>query len=373
VTFKPLKLPPRNAQTKPKLLWFSPTPQHSSSFSLVSRELLKRVEGFEKYYAGLHYYGAPQTFEDYTLLPCQSAEQLLYYASNIKPDILVLHHSPVSLQGLNPIAENLKKNAKKLVLIVPVEGYPMTFNFEPLFKQADLIITHSRYSQECLAKHGFKSEVIYHGVSPIFKPAKEKPNPFTVGVVSSHVWRKQLTRIIDAYNIIRARNHPIDLKIYASTYDASPWMPDLKKYMETVAPEAYYHEGIYVNIPLSYEKMPQIYHQFSVLANPVSESFGLTMLEAMACGVVPITIPELSSAPEVVGDCGIYVKVKDTLTLNIGRIALVDVEDLAEKIIWASQNPDKLERLSHKAVERAKNFTWENSADRLKSLMRRIM
>jgi glycosyltransferase involved in cell wall biosynthesis len=369
VPFKPLHLPPRQTVApKPRLLWFSPTPQHSSSFSLVSRELLERLEGFDVYYVAIQYFGVPVDLGKYKLLPCTYPDQLIHYISTFKPKILVLHHSPISLKALNPIAGELKKNVEKLVLICPVEGYPMTFDFEPLFSQADVIITHSRYSQECLAKHGFKSEVIYHGVSPIFKPAKEKPNPFTVGVVSSHVWRKQLTRIIDAHRIVRMQNHPIALKIYASTYDQTPWMPDVKRYAQITDPEAYFHETVYQNIPTAYENMPKIYHQFSVLANPVTEGFGLTVLEAMACGVVPITITHGACA-EVVGDCGLYADIKDYLTLNIGRVALVDVEDLADKILWAYKNPDKLEKLAEKSVERAKTFTWEKAVEKLKKLL----
>ncbi|MGB9672363.1 MAG: glycosyltransferase family 4 protein [Candidatus Norongarragalinales archaeon] len=366
--FKPLLLPPRHLNPKPKLLWFSPTPQHSSSFSLVSRELLERLEGFDIYYVAQHYYGSPVDFGKYKLLPCNNEEQLAHYVVTLKPQIIVLHHSPTVLRIFNTIAEALKKNVEKLVIMAPIEGYPMTFDFEPLFSQADIIITHSKYSQDCLFKHGFKSEIVYHGVSPIFKPSNEKPNPFTVGVVSSHVWRKQLTRIIDAHRIVRTYNHPVALKIYASTYDRSPWMPDLKRYAQITNPEAYFHETAYQNIPASYESMPKIYHQFTVLANPITEGFGLSCLEAMASGVVPITITH-GACPEVVGDCGLYANVKDYLTLNIGRVALVDVEDLAEKIIWAYQNPDKLEKLAEKAVERAKTFSWEKAVEKLKNLI----
>jgi glycosyltransferase involved in cell wall biosynthesis len=368
VPFKPLRLPPKHLTSNPKLLWFSPTPQHSSSFSLVSKELLQRLEGFDTYYAAQHYYGSPVDAGQYKLLPCNSPEQLAHYVVTLKPKILVLHHAPISLRAFNSIAEAFKKSVEKLALITPVEGYPMTFEFEPLFSQADTIITHSRYSQECLAKHGFKSEIIYHGISPIFKPSAEKPNPFTVGVVSSHVWRKQLTRIIDAHRIVRMHNHPVALKIYASTYDQSPWMPDVKRYAQITDPEAYFHETVYQNIPTAYENMPKIYHQFSVLANPVTEGFGLTVLEGMASGVVPITITH-GACPEVVGDCGLYANIKDYLTLNIGRIVLVDVEDLADKIVWAYQNPDKLEKLAEKAVERAKTFTWEKAVEKLKRLL----
>jgi glycosyltransferase involved in cell wall biosynthesis len=56
----------------------------------------------------------------------------------------------------------------------------------------------------------------------------------------------------------------------------------------------------------------------------------------------------------------------------MGRFAIPDTEELAEKMVWASQNPDKLEKLAEKAVERAKAFTWENVVGRLNELFKRV-
>ena len=54
------------------------------------------------------------------------------------------------------------------------------------------------------------------------------------------------------------------------------------------------------------EKLPLIYNAFDVYCFPSvsgEETFGLTVLEAMACGVPPI-VPNFDGVPSVVGDAG---------------------------------------------------------------------
>jgi glycosyltransferase involved in cell wall biosynthesis len=90
----------------------------------------------------------------------------------------------------------------------------------------------------------------------------------------------------------------------------------------------------------------------------------------MATGTVPIIVNH-GASPEIVGDCGIYARISDYLDTVIGKIALVNVNDLADKIIWAVQNPDELRKLAAKGLARAKLFSWQTAADRLGELLAR--
>lgn len=76
----------------------------------------------------------------------------------------------------------------------------------------------------------------------------------------------------------------------------------------------------------------------------VYEGFGLPPLEAMGCGVVPIT-SNVSSLPEVVGDAGLLVHPQDTAALADAMRLLVD-------------DPALRAAMSTKAVARAAQFTW---------------
>lgn len=98
------------------------------------------------------------------------------------------------------------------------------------------------------------------------------------------------------------------------------------------------------------DDLPAIYSGADVLALPSHyEGFGLTALEAMACGV-PAVVANRSSLPEVVGDAGLLVDPDDPAAIADGlRRALVDDALRAELI--------------RTGVARAATFTWRRTAE----------
>ncbi len=96
-------------------------------------------------------------------------------------------------------------------------------------------------------------------------------------------------------------------------------------------------------------QLPVIYNGAHVLILPsFYEGFGMPALEAMACGT-PVIVSDTSSLPEVVGDVGLLINPNDpdTLIAALNR-ALNDLE-------WREQARDA-------GIQRAKQFTWERSA-----------
>jgi glycosyltransferase involved in cell wall biosynthesis len=80
------------------------------------------------------------------------------------------------------------------------------------------------------------------------------------------------------------------------------------------------------------------------------EGFGMPLVEAMACGT-PVITSNISSMPEVAGDAGLYV---DPLS----------IEEIAEAMRQIAESPALRAKLSAAALERAKRFTWEETARR---------
>jgi len=84
----------------------------------------------------------------------------------------------------------------------------------------------------------------------------------------------------------------------------------------------------------------------------ILEGFGLTILEAMACGKT-VVASNTAAIPEVVGDAGILVEPKNP-------------DALAEAIIDLLNNENKRKKLEKQALKRAhEKFTWSASADEL--------
>ena len=91
-----------------------------------------------------------------------------------------------------------------------------------------------------------------------------------------------------------------------------------------------------------------LYQAASVYATPSSyEGFGLTPLEAMACGVPPI-VANRTSLPEVVGDAGLIVE--------------PTVEAFAEAIVRIFRDDALRRDLTDRSLARAATFSWERAA-----------
>lgn len=100
---------------------------------------------------------------------------------------------------------------------------------------------------------------------------------------------------------------------------------------------------------VSQEALPAVYNMARVLVMPsFYEGFGLTALEAMACGTMPI-VSSRSSLPEVVGDVGLQIDPDDPTTITAAlQHALTD--------------DDWREDMQQRGLERAAKFTWERTA-----------
>ena len=89
------------------------------------------------------------------------------------------------------------------------------------------------------------------------------------------------------------------------------------------------------------------------------EGFGLTPLEAMACGT-PVVTTGAGSLPEVVGDAALVVPAGDVAALaRAMRAALTD--------------PDLAARMSARGLERAASFSWRRCAEETLAVYRRTV
>ena len=115
------------------------------------------------------------------------------------------------------------------------------------------------------------------------------------------------------------------------------------------------------------EKLPMVYNAFDVycfLSMSGEETFGLTVLEAMACGVPPI-VPNFDGVPSVVGDAGLIADAEN-FDQDIGTlVSYPSPIDFSEKINRLLSDDGMRQTLSQKARKRALSFTWDKTARRI--------
>ena len=135
--------------------------------------------------------------------------------------------------------------------------------------------------------------------------------------------------------------------------------PNLGRYASRKMPDNLVYVGFHPR-----EKLPLIYNAFDVYCFPSmsgEETFGLTVLEAMACGVPPV-VPNFDGVPSVVGDAGL---VADAENFDQDVATLVSYPcpmSFSEKINSLLNNAEMWKTLSEKARQRSLLFTWSKTA-----------
>lgn len=98
------------------------------------------------------------------------------------------------------------------------------------------------------------------------------------------------------------------------------------------------------------KKLPGLYANASVFCYPsLYEGFGIPLLEAMAAGC-PMVACDSSSVPEVVGGAGLLFDPKDPDDLPRKIEKIINDKKMAADLVW-------------KGKERARQFTWDKTAD----------
>jgi glycosyltransferase involved in cell wall biosynthesis len=107
------------------------------------------------------------------------------------------------------------------------------------------------------------------------------------------------------------------------------------------------------------DELPDLYRRARMLLLPsLYEGFGLTALEAMACGT-PVVVSRHASLPEVVGDAGVFVDAEEAGSIAVAIRRLFT--DDAEARLHATRG-----------LARAALFSWEKTARGVQEVLRRV-
>ncbi|MEI6040024.1 MAG: glycosyltransferase family 1 protein [Candidatus Berkelbacteria bacterium] len=103
----------------------------------------------------------------------------------------------------------------------------------------------------------------------------------------------------------------------------------------------------------------ELYRQAAIFAYPsLYEGFGLPVIEAQQYGV-PVLTSNISSLPEAVGDGGVQIDPLDINSIARGLQRLLEDKELAQS-------------LGQKALEHAKKYSWEVSAQKILDILKEV-
>jgi glycosyltransferase involved in cell wall biosynthesis len=164
-------------------------------------------------------------------------------------------------------------------------------------------------------------------------------------------WRKRVDMLIAAHQgVFRATGVPLAL---VGAEFSRPKNSATIQAMREASPGS-----IVVVGEVTPERLPALYRQADLHVLPsIYEGFGLTILEAMACGC-PVIATTGGAVPEVAGDAAELVRPDHAADLEAAAIALL-------------RDDSARERLRLRGLERASRFTWERTARETLALYRR--
>lgn len=170
--------------------------------------------------------------------------------------------------------------------------------------------------------------------------------------------RKNVRRIIEAYSYLPESLRREYQLVIAGRYQhlGHPLFPDPRETVSRLGLERYV---IFTGQIREQDKAP-LYSAATVYMFPsLYEGFGMTVLEAMACGT-PVVTSNLSALPEVVGDAGVLVDP-------------YDAEQISRALAELLENQGRREELSRRGLERARRFTWPQVADQTVRVYKQIL
>jgi glycosyltransferase involved in cell wall biosynthesis len=229
------------------------------------------------------------------------------------------------------------------------------------------IVTVSNTVKNELIEHfgiaGDKIEAIHDGVDQIFKPLLEREKMIEglkrigvegeyylhVGLGGLNEKKKNLRRLIEAYDLVRREKDPVRLVI------AAPARDDDKETIERLLGSSALSDKIIFLSDISPKILNLLYNGAKALVFPsLYEGFGLPIIEAMACGC-PVITSNMHAMKEVAEGAAILVNPYNT-------------DEIADAMLNLLTDPVLRNELMQKGLKRASEFSLSKCVEKHRAL-----
>jgi glycosyltransferase involved in cell wall biosynthesis len=205
--------------------------------------------------------------------------------------------------------------------------------------------------------------VVHNAVESIFQPLpKSEVGAFRrnqgitdetlllLNVGANHP-RKNIGRILEAIAILKDKDLPVQFLKAGADFSA-----EQKQFIQAKGLESHIK---YVGKP-DKSTLVHFYNAADVLVAPsLHEGFGITLLEAMACGT-PVITSNTSAMPEVVGEAGVLI---DPLSTN----------EIVAAVIRLQHDSAYRQELVNRSLNQVKGFTWKSTAEHVAQVYERTL
>ncbi|RLG10819.1 hypothetical protein DRN73_06910 [Candidatus Pacearchaeota archaeon] len=222
---------------------------------------------------------------------------------------------------------------------------------ESTLSYADAVITVSRkLKSEMLDDYNIKEKKVFYipnGVDlKVFHPDNSIPEEKKITYVGRFSPEKGIDLVAKISNNVLRLNKEVKFVVIAPPYKIMPpSMEKVKKEFEYLE-EKYPKRFIWKREALSREELAKLYNESIVYVQPSRyESFGMTVLEAMACGKA-IVASDKGGLPEIIGNAGICIPLN---TLLFTKAILTLLKDYKLR-----------ERFARRGIKRAQTYKWED-------------
>lgn len=283
---------------------------------------------------------------------------------NDRQKVGILFHNPYSI---------LRMENQFRILFTMFESTKLPPDWRDYLEAADLILVPSKWCQQIFKDYGFDARVIPLGFDPTIYSYIDRPIPrdenkdFVFVHYNAFNLRKGFMELWEAFNRTFRKDEPVKLLLKTT----------LKQIPLPITPSQY-PNVIIEQGPFEDWEMAKLLGRSHCFVYPGrGEGFGLTPLEAMATGC-PAILPNATGMTEYFNSEYMYeVKVKEWVPatykrykdVDVGKMALSDVEDLGRQMRWVYEHQEEAKEKGRRAAEYVKQWTWSATARMLKEVI----